>query len=127
VSVLFNMTKIWDEYVGKWLRTTGIVAGQHPIALTDTGKPRIARADYVVHQDGKPVAVYDAKYRPWQEGPKTDEIYQLYTYARRLGVTRAALVYPAPEPRRAQTSVAEVTIETLGLPVRELGGEGFHR
>lgn len=120
VSVLFNMTQIWERHVERWLRGTrpgDVVSAQHRMALTDTGPVRPVVADLVVHRDGKPVAVYDAKYRPWRSQPDTDEIYQLYTYAHRLGVTDAALVYPAQENQRSRITIGDVTIESWGLPV----------
>jgi 5-methylcytosine-specific restriction endonuclease McrBC regulatory subunit McrC len=122
-SVLFPMTKIWEAYVGRWLseRSPGCaVSSQHRILLTDSGQERPAWADFVLQRGGAPIAVYDAKYRPWRSDPSTSEIYQLYTYARRLGVGRAALVYPAAEDHHATTSVDDVTIESYGVPVRQL-------
>ena len=94
-----------------------MVSAQHPIPLTDDGPDRHVHADFVVHHAGRPVAVYDAKYRPWHPWPPTDEVYQLYTYAHRLGITHAVLVYPGPETRQAQTTIGNVTIETRAFPV----------
>ncbi|WP_127508466.1 McrC family protein [Actinoplanes solisilvae] len=122
-SVLFSMTKIWEAYVGRWLSARwpgSTISGQHRITLTDSSPDRAGWADFVVLEADVPVAVYDAKYRPWRAGPSTDEIYQLYTYARRLGITHAALVYPAAEERHASTTVDEVTIESYGVPVRQV-------
>ncbi|MGK5678100.1 5-methylcytosine restriction system specificity protein McrC [Actinoplanes sp. URMC 104] len=123
-SVLFLMTKIWETYVGRWLRARQpgcAVTGRHRIPLTET---RSAWADFVVSRAGEPVAVYDAKYRPWRPDPATDELYQLYTYARRLGITRAALVCPARESSFAETSVGEVTIGSYGVPVERQVNSG---
>ena len=120
VSVMFDMTRIWEYYVGGWLRrrSPGItVATQQPIPLTDSGHKRTGIADFVLHQGGKPIAVYDAKYRPWRSTPSTDEIYQLFTYAQRLGVTTAALVYPAAGSHRTMTTVGPVTIECWAVPI----------
>jgi 5-methylcytosine-specific restriction endonuclease McrBC regulatory subunit McrC len=120
VSVLFNMTKIWEQHVGKWLRgpaQDNSVTAQYGILLTDSGPERNGYADFVVHQAGKPIAVYDAKYKPWRPQPTTDEIYQLYTYAHRLGVTYAGLVFPSATSRQTTTSVGNVTIENWGLPI----------
>ncbi|MBM2622008.1 hypothetical protein JIG36_41550 [Actinoplanes sp. LDG1-06] len=123
-SVLFAMTRIWEEYVGDRLRECFpdcAVSAQHPIELTDSGKPRTAKADFVIHQAGAPIAVFDAKYRPWPgEGPGTDEIYQLYTYARRLGIIRAGLMYPSPVERHASLTIDGVAIESYGVPVRQV-------
>ncbi|MEU4155172.1 hypothetical protein [Actinoplanes sp. NPDC026670] len=123
VSVMFDMTRIWEDYVGRWLRhrSPGMsVTAQQPIALTDTGPKRTGKADFVLYRGGEASAVYDAKYRPWQATPATDEIYQLFTYAQRLGVEKAALVYPAPESRRTTTTVGPVTIESWAVPIEDL-------
>ena len=121
---MFDMTRIWEDYVGGWLRrrSPGItVAAQQPIPLTDTGQRRTGVADFVLYLGGKPIAVYDAKYRPWRSSPSTDEIYQLFTYAQRLGVSNAALVYPAAESHRTMTMVGPVTIECWAVPIEALG------
>jgi len=123
VSVMFDMTRIWEHYVGSWLRrrSPGLsVATQQSILLTDTGRKRTGIADFVLHSGGKPIAVYDAKYRPWRSGPSTDEIYQLFTYAQRLGVANAALVYPAAESHHTTTTVGPVTIECWAVPIEAL-------
>ncbi|GIJ51650.1 hypothetical protein Val02_85360 [Virgisporangium aliadipatigenens] len=123
VSVLFDMSRIWEDYVGRWLRrrSPGVtVTAQQSIPLTDTGGKRTGIADFVLHQDGSPIAVYDAKYRPWQSWPSTDEIYQLFTYAQRLGVHTAALVYPAAESHHTTTTVGPVTIECWAVQVEEI-------
>jgi 5-methylcytosine-specific restriction endonuclease McrBC regulatory subunit McrC len=120
VSVMFDMTRVWENYVCGWLRrrSPGItVATQQPIPLTDTGPTRTGVADFVLYKSGEPVAVYDAKYRPWRPTPSTDEIYQLFTYAQRLGVTAAALVYPAAESHHTTTTVGPVTIESWAIPI----------
>ncbi|BCJ51854.1 hypothetical protein Asp14428_33290 [Actinoplanes sp. NBRC 14428] len=124
VSVMFNMTPIWEDYVGTWLRRrfpSLTVAAKHPIPLTDTGRPSIAIADFVLHQGSKPIAVYDAKYRRWQSRPSTNEIYQLCTYAQRLGISQAALVYPAAESVHTTTTVEPVTIDCWAVPIEDLG------
>jgi 5-methylcytosine-specific restriction endonuclease McrBC regulatory subunit McrC len=123
VSVMFDMTRIWEDYVGGWLRRRwpGIsVAAQQPIPLTDTGRKRTGIADFVLLSGGKPLAVYDAKYRPWRSWPNTDEIYQLFTYAQRLGVSEAALIYPAAECHHTTTTVGPVTIECWAVPIEAL-------
>jgi 5-methylcytosine-specific restriction endonuclease McrBC regulatory subunit McrC len=115
------MTPIWENYVGSWLRhrSPGItVATQQPIPLTDTGPKRTGVADFVLHSGGKPIAVFDAKYRPWHSSPSTDEIYQLFTYAQRLGVSNAALVYPGTESHHTTTTVGPVTIESWAIPIK---------
>ncbi|MEV4351881.1 hypothetical protein AB0J83_46100 [Actinoplanes sp. NPDC049596] len=121
VSVLFNMTKIWENHVEQWLRarTPGAaVSPQHRIPLTDDRAEPTARADFVILENGTPAAVYDAKYRPWRAIPSTDEIYQLFTYAHRLGVTHAGLVYPSATTRHATTTISGVTLESWSIAIR---------
>ncbi|MEV1072706.1 5-methylcytosine restriction system specificity protein McrC [Micromonospora parva] len=122
VGVLFNMTKIWESYVGLWLRThqpEAVVHSQYPIPLVDIGPARRARADFVVERGGRPVAVYDAKYRPWKEWPNTAELYQLFTYASRLYVDRAALVYPGAEALSRQMTMGNVVVDAIAVPIEE--------
>jgi 5-methylcytosine-specific restriction endonuclease McrBC regulatory subunit McrC len=123
VSAMFNMTGIWENYVGAWLRRRFpdvTVAAKHPIPLTDTGHASVGIADFVLHLGGHPIAVYDAKYRPWRSSPSTDEIYQLFTYAQRLRVSNAALVYPAADSHYTTTTVGPVTIECWAVPIEAL-------
>ncbi|MGW0239900.1 5-methylcytosine restriction system specificity protein McrC [Micromonospora chalcea] len=122
VGVLFNMTKIWENYVGRWLRThqpEAVVHSQYPIPLVDIGPARRARADFVVERGGRPVAVYDAKYRPWREWPNTAELYQLFTYASRLCVDRAVLVYPGTETLSRQMTMGNVLVEATAVSLQE--------
>ncbi|RBQ05648.1 hypothetical protein DQE82_25340 [Micromonospora sp. LHW51205] len=122
VTVLFNMTKVWETYVGHWLANQlpagHRISAQHPVALTDDPQPMTAYADFVIlDEQHKPVAVYDAKYRHWQAKPKADELYQLSTYARRLHVQRAALLYPGHEGQGSHVTVGDLWIATIGVPV----------
>ncbi|MER5337968.1 hypothetical protein [Micromonospora sp. NPDC002717] len=122
VGVLFNMTKIWENYVGRWLTTRqpeAVVHNQYPIPLIDIGPPRRARADFVVERGGRPVAVYDAKYRPWKERPNTAELYQLFTYASRLCVDRAVLVCPGTEALSRQMTMGTVLVEIIAIPLED--------
>lgn len=122
VSVLFNMTAIWETYVGRWLSAAhpgDTLSAQHKIVLTDSGPARTGNADWVLLRKNRPVAVFDAKYRKWKR-PATDEIYQLYTYARRLGVTRAGLAYPGATEQQSLITIDGVTIESHTVAVTPL-------
>lgn len=77
-----------------------------------------AHADFVIlDEQHKPVAVYDAKYRHWHAKPKADELYQLSTYAHRLHVQRAALLYPGHDGQYSQVTVGALRLATIGVPV----------
>lgn len=121
VSVLFNMTKVWESYVQDWLERQ-LPAGhriskQHPILLTDDGSRIQASADFVIlDHHGDPVAVYDAKYKPWADKPNVDDLYQMTAYAYRLGLDRATLLYPG-RGERSEVVIGRYRIATIGLDV----------
>ena len=120
-SVLFNMTKVWESYLEAVL-AEDLPAGhrlspQHPVLLTDDDSRLVAAADLVVLDgEGDPVAVYDAKYKPWGDKPSAPEIYQTLTYAYRLGLNSAQLLYPG-RGERAEVVVGAYRIQTVGIDV----------
>ncbi|MEV6494645.1 hypothetical protein AB0M20_39390 [Actinoplanes sp. NPDC051633] len=117
VSVLFNMTQIWEEYVGRWVSAQFPdcdVSAQHKIPIADKID---GWADLVVLRKGVPEAVFDAKYRPWKERPTTSEVYQMFTYAKLLGVSRAALVHPGEKAQSASITIGGLTIENRAIPI----------
>ncbi|MEV1320031.1 hypothetical protein AB0J14_28590 [Micromonospora arborensis] len=121
VSVLFNMTRIWELYVGNWL-TRQLSAGQtvaprYPIPLTDSGAEIMGTADFVLLEGDRPASVYDAKYRKWKDRPSTDELYQLVTYAHRLRLRHAGLVYPGSRSETTRVTVGDITLESIAIPV----------
>lgn len=121
VSVLFNMTKIWESFVQAALAQT-LPSGhrlsvQHPVLLSTDGTNITAAADLLeIDLDHNPVALYDAKYKPWGAKPSADEIYQVVTYAYRLGLRTATLVYPG-RGERSEISVGEYRVRTAGIEV----------
>jgi 5-methylcytosine-specific restriction endonuclease McrBC regulatory subunit McrC len=121
VSVLFNMTKVWESYVQAVLEPTlpsgHRLSAQHPVLLTTDESSIRAAADLVeLDAHGDEVAVYDAKYKPWGAKPSTDEIYQTLTYAYRLGLDSATLLYPG-RGERNEVMVGKYRIRTAGVDV----------
>ncbi|GIH20706.1 5-methylcytosine restriction system specificity protein McrC [Rugosimonospora africana] len=121
VAVLFNMTRIWETYVENWLGARidadDLLHAQHRIPLTDNDPSWEGRADFVVESQGRPSAVYDAKYRRWRRRPETRELYQLLAYTQRLGATYAALLHPATSADKATFSIGGTTIETIAIDI----------
>lgn len=120
-SVLFNMTKIWEDYAQAWverrLPAGHRLAAQHPIILTDDDSRMTASADLVeFDQDGQPTAVYDAKYKPWGQTPSTGDLYQVVTYAHRLGVNLAFLLYPG-SGEHSEVVIGRCRVAMLGIHV----------
>src|SRR5262249_50366116 len=116
-SVLFNMTKVWEDYARTWVQER-LPAGhrlavQHPIILTDDESRMTAHADLVEFDEGgHPTAVYDAKYKACGQTPSTGDLYQIVTYAHRLGVNRAFLLYPGRGERH------EVIVDRFRIAMR---------
>lgn len=121
VSVLFNMPKVWESFVHAALTPTlrpgHRLSVQHPVLLSTDGTNITAAADLLeLGPDHTPVALYDAKYKPWGAKPSTDEIYQVVTYAYRLGLRTATLIYPG-RGEHSEVSVGEYRVRTSGLEV----------
>lgn len=121
VSVLFNMTKVWENYTQKRLQEQippgHQLVAQHPVLLTDDESRMTASADLVqLDQDGIPVAVFDAKYKPWGKTPSTGDLYQAFTYAQRLGLNQASLLYPG-HGERSEVSIGRCRITMIGIDV----------
>jgi 5-methylcytosine-specific restriction endonuclease McrBC regulatory subunit McrC len=120
-SVLFNMTKVWEDYartrVQERLPAGHRLAVQHPIVLTDDESRMTAHADLVEFDgSGHPTAVYDAKYKPWGQTPSAGDLYQVITYAHRLGINRAFLLYPG-RGEHSEVIIGPLRIAMLGVQV----------
>lgn len=125
-SVLFNMTKVWEDYVQAWVQhqlpNGHNLSVQHPIILTDDESQMTASADLVEFDgSGQPTAVYDAKYKPWGKTPSASDLYQVITYAHRLGVSRAFLLYPG-HGEHNEVIVGSCRVAMLGIPVLSMPG-----
>lgn len=121
VSVLFNMTKVWEKYVQALLEPDlspgHTLSAQHQVALSTDGTNINAWADLVeLDADQKPVRLYDAKYKPWGEKPSSDEIYQVLTYAYRLRLNAGTLLYPGRGEHNT-VAIGEYRIHTRGVKV----------
>jgi 5-methylcytosine-specific restriction endonuclease McrBC regulatory subunit McrC len=120
-SVLFNMTKIWEDYAQTWVQRR-LPAGhrlaiQHPIVLKVDESRMTASADLVeFEQNGHPTTVYDAKYKPWGQTPSTGDLYQVVTYAHHLGVNRVFLLYPG-SGEHSEVIVGRCRVAMLGIHV----------
>jgi 5-methylcytosine-specific restriction endonuclease McrBC regulatory subunit McrC len=121
VSVLFNMTRVWESFVQAVLEPELApghrLSAQHPVLLSTDGSHITAAADLVeLGSDRAPVALYDAKYKPWGAKPSADEIYQVVTYAYRLGLRSATLLYPG-RGERGDVAIGEYRLHTHGVNV----------
>jgi 5-methylcytosine-specific restriction endonuclease McrBC regulatory subunit McrC len=120
-TVLFSMWGLWEAYVQARLERE-LPAGhrfsrQHPVLLTDDISAMTAKADLVeLDQRGQPISIVDAKYKQWQATPATPDLYQVITYAQRLRLGGATLVYPGAG-EHSEVVVGPYRIAMRGLDV----------
>jgi 5-methylcytosine-specific restriction endonuclease McrBC regulatory subunit McrC len=120
-SVLFNMTKVWESYaqalIQAHLPTGHTLSAQHPVLLSHDPSRIQASADLVIlGPSQQPLAIYDAKYKPFRSKPSPEEIYQLHTYAYRLGLKSGTLLYPG-HGEHHEVVVGQYRIHTRGVDV----------
>jgi 5-methylcytosine-specific restriction endonuclease McrBC regulatory subunit McrC len=119
-AVLFPMPKVWEAYVERAVADEAPlghhVRRQVPVPITEPPDRTTGYADVVEYDDdGRAVAVYDAKYKHLGR-PGTDDLFQVFTYCRRLQCERGVLVLPG-RGESLTVGMGEVTIELRGLPV----------
>jgi hypothetical protein len=111
-SVLFSMTRVWEDFVVAWVRRQHAdheVLPKHSFPLfSDRATPEIT-ADVLVMSS--PPVLYDAKYKPAGNTPSADDVFQMVTYCERLGLNEATLVHPGFGPN-TQVNVGGRTIRT---------------
>ncbi|MFC5062834.1 McrC family protein [Actinomycetospora atypica] len=119
-AVLFPMPKVWEAFVENSVAAQA-PSGHHvrrqvPVPITESPDSTTGYADVVEYDsEGRPVAVYDAKYKHLGR-PSTDDLFQVFTYCRRLRCARAVLVLPG-RGETSTVSMGEVTVESRGLRV----------
>ena len=123
-AVLFPMPKVWEAFVEKSVADAAPpghrVTRQVPVSITEPPDSTTGYADVVEYDDdGRPVVVYDAKYKHLGR-PGTGDLFQVFTYCRRLRCERGVLVLPG-HGESSTIDMGDVTIESRGLPVLAAG------
>jgi 5-methylcytosine-specific restriction enzyme subunit McrC len=106
-AFLLDMERVFENYltahcVTAWgaaaVSVQQLFRPQRPVA----GQPDLSlRPDLLLHRDGRPALVVDAKWKRLSQGALiTSDVYQVLAYCTALGVGRAALVYPGRRNRR---------------------------
>ena len=125
-SFVVNMAAVFEDFVTTALKEAltavpGRTEPQYKCFLDEpdgTRRPRVTMFADVVHViDGKPVAVFDAKYKAssWSGYPNADQ-YQMLAYCTALNVPRAWLVYADAGPMRVR-KVQNAEIEIVEFPL----------
>ncbi|TJY69486.1 restriction endonuclease [Arthrobacter sp. CAU 1506] len=125
-SFVINMAAVFEDFVTTALKEAlaaapGRTEPQYRCFLDEpdgTRRPRVTMFADVVHViDGKPVAVFDAKYKAssWSGYPNADQ-YQMLAYCTALNVSRAWLVYADAGPMRVR-KVRNADVEIVEFPL----------
>lgn len=123
-AILFPMPKVWEAFVEKTIAAEAPpghrVARQVAVPITDPPNRTTGYADVVEYDDDHALTVYDAKYKHLGR-PGTDDLFQIFTYCRRLRCARGVLVLPG-HGESSIVAMGDVTIESRGLPVLQRQG-----
>jgi 5-methylcytosine-specific restriction enzyme subunit McrC len=125
-SFVVNMAAVFEDFVTTALKEAltavpGRTEPQYRCFLDEsdgTRRPRVTMFADVVHViEGKPVAVFDAKYKAssWSGYPNADQ-YQMLAYCTALDVPRAWLVYADAGPMRVR-KVRNSEVEIVEFPL----------
>lgn len=98
-TYLLPMYDVFERFVARYLAEAfagrprfGVVSQERLWLDSAHSYPGIP--DIVLRYDGRPFAVLDTKYKVYGDKPNQVDVYQMFTYARTLGVDRAVLIYP---------------------------------
>lgn len=101
-TYLLPMHDVFEDFVTYYLkealgsRPRFDVVAQKNLRLDADGQ-LTGTPDIELRYDHRPFAVLDTKYKAYGEKPTTDDVFQVFTYAKILGVNRAVLVYPGED------------------------------
>lgn len=120
-GLLIKTWRVFEAAVGRGLRE----ARPEWEVRTQAVYPLVAgdgfltmRPDLVVESHGRVVAVADTKYKA--PDTRTDDLYQLFTYAHYLGLDRSHLIYASDPgaPRRLPVGGSGIEVVAHGLDLR---------
>jgi hypothetical protein len=89
-SPLLNLSHLFEWHLARLLGP--LADAQRPIRFAGDAPPAL-RPDFTVVRHGRPVAVWDAKWKPFGD-PTPDDLHQVMAYAAALGAAAAGLLYP---------------------------------
>lgn len=127
-AFVVSMAKVFEDFVTTALREAlahypGYTQGQYPDFLDDD--KTVAIFPDVVHvRDGRPVAIFDAKYKLEDSSSRypNADVYQMLAYCTALGLRQGWLVYAqgsAPQaPRRVRHTPIEIMQYALNLDAK---------
>lgn len=98
-TFLLPMHTVFERFVAAYLSET--LASQPRLRVRaqvtlhiDHDRRVRGTPDIIIYNQDSPVAVLDTKYKLYGAKPSHADIYQMFTYARTLGIRQATLIYP---------------------------------
>jgi 5-methylcytosine-specific restriction enzyme subunit McrC len=124
-AFLLDMERVFEGYCTRGLAAAsagrGYAGRVQPLFRPAGGGPDLSmRPDFTLHQDGRPVAVVDAK---WKRSPRVRaDLYQVLGYCAALGFRRGVLVYPGRRDRRWDYDFPEGGVRVRVVTLCIVGG-----
>ncbi|GGC62983.1 hypothetical protein GCM10011504_46480 [Siccirubricoccus deserti] len=111
---LFSSDKLFEVYIAQRMRriaTQLSIVTQGPSLSFDTARRFFMLPDVTAHEKGKPLAIFDTK---WKEvrgvrDISQDDLRQIYAYARVYRTKSAMLLYPATGGKAGK--IADITVQ----------------
>lgn len=110
---LFSSDRLFEAYIAQRMRRVASqlsVVSQGPSRSFDTAGRFLLVPDMTAHANGKPLAIFDTKWKQVEAARNIsqDDIRQIYAYARVYRTACAMLLYPATEGKAGK--IADITV-----------------
>ena len=139
VALMFDMNKLWEEYVyiilKRQLADYTVSAQRYKDFWQSNTKGRkTVRPDIVIQKDGKCVAVLDTKWKiPYDGKPGDADLKQMFVYHKYWNTNRTALLYPGTADSvsvdghfvKDKEDITECECGMLFLPISDTPGPNF--
>lgn len=108
IALLFNMNRLWEQYLLRTLQRLGALhgwtvskPGYKILWSADDGSTSEMQPDILIETPGKGNLVLDAKWKRPQGRPAEADLRQLYAYAHHYNARHTVLLYPFAAAERA--------------------------
>jgi 5-methylcytosine-specific restriction enzyme subunit McrC len=116
IAFLFDMNKVFEDFVSAALQAGGPVQGQWRGSLDEEARVPI-RPDLTWWAGQECRAVADVKYKLASGGTPNSDIYQMLAYCTALGVPRGYLICAAGEEQPSSYIIRNAGIEIIVKPL----------
>lgn len=119
-TYLIDMNVVFEKFVAEYLvsffenHPSLSIGIQEHFALDDDGRYK-ARPDIIIHDNNRPIAILDTKYKVFESKTKIEDVYQVLAYCQRKSVTNAVLVYTSNEFVNQRDTFSGVSLRAVAL------------